>query len=116
LACVKADAAPDGMLLGRPAIPIDNAAFAYHWSDLKITRRALFFSGLTRESGFLALADRDAVSFAAAPFALPFEGMFFAIVIHPLNPHRAVSYQRQQRRHRGKRTRPRQKTPDRATL
>jgi hypothetical protein len=77
------------------------AAFAYHWSDLKITRRALFFSDLARDSGFLAPVDRDAASFAAAsfatvsfatvffaagffaaaPFAATFEGMFFAIGI-----------------------------------
>src|SRR5262245_21938010 len=79
------------MPLGRPAIPIDIAAFAYHWSDLKITRRPLFFSGLVREGDFLALADRDAVSFAAAPFAavpfaVPFEGMSFAIGITRLIP------------------------------
>jgi hypothetical protein len=89
------------MPLGRPAIPIDIAAFAYHSSDLKITRRALFFSGLARESDFLALVDRDAASFAvascaamsfaavffaAAPFAVPFEGMFFAIGITRLIP------------------------------
>jgi hypothetical protein len=87
--------------LGRPAIPIDIAAFAYHWSDLKITRRTLFFSGLARDSGFLALVDRDAASFAAAsfaavsfaavffaaaPFAAPFVGMFFAIGITRLIP------------------------------
>lgn len=98
--------APDRTPLGRPAIPIDIAAFAYHWSDLKITRRTLFFSGLARESAFLALVDRDATSFAATsfatvsfatvffaraffaatPFAVPFEGTFFAIGITRLIP------------------------------
>jgi hypothetical protein len=83
---------PDRTPLVRPAIPIDIAAFAYHWSVLKITRRTLFFSGLAREMDFLALADLEAVSFAAAAFAAtPFvaaalEVMFFAIVITRLLP------------------------------
>jgi hypothetical protein len=76
----------------RPAIPIDIAAFAYHWSVLKITRRTLFFSGLARETDFLALADLEAVSLAAAPFlAEALEVMFFAIVIYPLTPHHVAS-------------------------
>lgn len=84
--------APDRTPLLRPAIPIDIAAFAYHWSVLKITRRTLFFSGRARETDFLALADLEAVSVAAAPFAAtPFvaaalEVMFFAIVITRLLP------------------------------
>lgn len=87
---VEAGRAP----FGRPAIPIDIAAFSYHWSALKMTRRALFFSGRSRARAFLALEDRDAVSFAAAPLAaeaapfaaVPFEGTFFAIVITRLIP------------------------------
>jgi hypothetical protein len=78
--------APGRTALGRPAIPIDMAAFAYHWSALKMTRRTLFFSGLARGRDFLALGERDDGSFVAAPFAVPFEGMFFAIVYHPLIP------------------------------
>ena len=87
-----AAATPDRTPLARPAIPIDIAAFAYHWSVLKITRRTLFFSDLAREMDFLALVDLEAVSFAAATFAAtPFvaaalEVMFFAIVITRLLP------------------------------
>jgi len=40
---------------GRPAMPIDIAAPAYHWSALKITRLIFFFAGLARDSDFLAL-------------------------------------------------------------
>src|SRR5215470_7829022 len=61
--------APGRTPLGRPAIPIDIAAFSYHWSVLKIARRIFFFSGLVRDRDFLALVDLEAV---------PFEGMFFA--------------------------------------
>jgi hypothetical protein len=56
---------------GRPAMPIDMAALAYHWSVLKIVRLTFFFSGrartlsgLARESDFLALAGLDVVFFA----------------------------------------------------
>jgi hypothetical protein len=52
-------------------MPIDMAAFSYHWSVLKIVRLFFFFSGraralsgLARESDFLALADLGVVFFA----------------------------------------------------
>jgi hypothetical protein len=57
--------------LGRPAMPIDMTAPSYHWSVLKIVRRTFFFSGrarvfsgLGRESDFLALVDVEVVFFA----------------------------------------------------
>jgi hypothetical protein len=71
--------------LGRPAIPIDMAAFSYHWSVLKMTRRIRFFSGLARETDFLAVADLAALE---AFEAVSFEEMFFGIGYHPLHPHR----------------------------
>jgi hypothetical protein len=49
--------APGRAPFGRPAIPIDIAAFSYHWSALKITRLTFFFSGLACDSDFLALVD-----------------------------------------------------------
>jgi hypothetical protein len=74
--------------LGRPAIPIDMAAFSYHWSLLKITRRTLFFSGRARATDFLAVAGLAAL---AAFEAVSFDEMFFGIGYHPLHPHRAAS-------------------------
>jgi hypothetical protein len=56
---VVADRAP----FARPAIPIDIAAFSYHWSALKITRLIFFFSGRACESDFLALADLEVLFF-----------------------------------------------------
>ena len=47
----------------RPAMPIDIAALAYHWSALKITRRIFFFAGLARGRDFLALVDLEALFF-----------------------------------------------------
>lgn len=44
-------------------MPIDIAALAYHWSDLKITRLVFFFTGLARDSDFLALVDLDVLFF-----------------------------------------------------
>ena len=52
---VAADRAP----FARPAIPIDNTAFSYHWSALKITRLSFFLSRRECESDFLALVDLD---------------------------------------------------------
>ncbi|SRR5579871_201682 len=69
--------APDRTPLARPAMPIDIAAFSYHWSVLKIARRIFFFSGLVRGSDVLALVDLEAVFL---------EGTFFAIVITRLIP------------------------------
>jgi hypothetical protein len=66
--CVVPGRAP----FGRPAIPIDIAAFAYHWSVLKITRLIFFFSGLVRDSDFLALVDREGLFFDILPPATPF--------------------------------------------
>src|SRR5260370_40809790 len=48
---------------GRPAIPIDIAAFSYHWSALKIARLIFFFSGLACDSDFLALVDLEVLFF-----------------------------------------------------
>ena len=49
---------------GRPAIPIDIAAPAYHWSALKITRLIFFFAGLACDKDFLALVvDREVLFF-----------------------------------------------------
>jgi hypothetical protein len=39
----------------RPAIPMDDAAPAYHWSDLKMTRRLRFLAMRDLAVGFLAL-------------------------------------------------------------
>jgi hypothetical protein len=69
---VRATAAVPGRApFGRPAIPIDMTALSYHWSVLKIVRltfffsgRARVFSGLARESDFLALVDLEVVFFA----------------------------------------------------
>jgi hypothetical protein len=62
------------------------AAFSYHWSVLKITRLTLFFSGLARESDFLAVAGLEALEVFEA---VSFDEMFFGIGYHPLHPHRA---------------------------
>jgi hypothetical protein len=75
--------------LERPAIPIDMAAFSYHWSVLKITRRTRFFSGLARETDFLAVAD-DLEALEAFE-AVSLEEMFFGIGYHPLHPHRGCT-------------------------
>jgi hypothetical protein len=56
-------AAPSRAPFGRPAIPIDIAAFSYHWSALKITRLTFFFSGLACDSDFLALVDLEVLFF-----------------------------------------------------
>jgi hypothetical protein len=60
-------AAPGRAPFGRPAIPIDIAAFSYHWSALKITRLTFFFSGLARDSDFLALVDLEVLFFDIFP-------------------------------------------------
>jgi len=52
---------------GRPAIPIDIAAFSYHWSALNIARLIFFFSGLACESDFLALVDLEVLFFDIFP-------------------------------------------------
>jgi hypothetical protein len=62
---------------GRPAIPIDIAAPAYHWSALKITRLTFFCADLARERDFLALVD--------------LEVLFFDI-LHPLLPIPTAAY------------------------
>jgi len=59
--------APGRPPFGRPAIPIDIAAFSYHWSALKITRLIFFFSGLACESDFLALVDLEVLFFDILP-------------------------------------------------
>ena len=51
--------APDRAPFARPAIPIDNTAFSYHWSALKITRLIFFLSRRECESDFLALVDLE---------------------------------------------------------
>jgi hypothetical protein len=56
--------APCRAAFGRPAIPIDIAAFSYHWSALKIARLIFFFSG---ESDFLALVDLEVLFFDIFP-------------------------------------------------
>jgi hypothetical protein len=43
------------------------AAFSYHWSALKITRLTFFFSGLARDSDFLALVDLEVLFFDIFP-------------------------------------------------
>jgi len=60
-------AAPGRAPFGRPAIPIDIAAFSYHWSALKIARLTFFFSGLGCESDFLALVDLEVLFFDIFP-------------------------------------------------
>jgi hypothetical protein len=60
-------AAPGRPPFGRPAIPIDIAAFWYHWSALKTTRLVFFFSGLACESDFLALVDLEVLFFDIFP-------------------------------------------------
>jgi hypothetical protein len=62
---------------GRPAIPIDIAAPAYHWSALNITRLIFFFTDLARGRDFLALGD--------------LEVLFFDI-FHPLLPTPSAAY------------------------
>jgi hypothetical protein len=64
--------APGRAPFGRPAIPIDIAAFSYHWSALKITRLIFFFSGLACDSDFLALVGLEVLFFAILPPATPF--------------------------------------------
>jgi hypothetical protein len=49
--------------LARPAMPIDIAAPAYHWSALKITRLIFFFAGLARDADFLPRADLEVLFF-----------------------------------------------------
>jgi hypothetical protein len=48
---------------GRPAIPIDIAAPAYHWSALKTTRLTFFCGDLARDRDFLALVDLEVLFF-----------------------------------------------------
>lgn len=48
---------------GRPAMPIDIDAPAYHSSALKITRLIFFFTGLARDKDFLALLDLKVLFF-----------------------------------------------------
>ena len=48
---------------GRPAMPIDIAALAYHSSAVKITRLIFFFAGLARDNDFLALVDPEVLLF-----------------------------------------------------
>jgi len=55
--------APGRAPFGRPAIPIDIAAFSYHWSALKIARLIFFFSGRACDSDFLALVDLEVLFF-----------------------------------------------------
>jgi hypothetical protein len=55
--------APGRAPFGRPAIPMDIAAFSYHWSALKIARLIFFFSGLACASDFLALDDLEVLFF-----------------------------------------------------
>jgi hypothetical protein len=62
---------PERTPFERPAIPIDMTAFSYHWSVLKIVRLAFFFSGrarafsgLARDSDFLAVVGVEIVFFA----------------------------------------------------
>jgi hypothetical protein len=59
--------APGRAPFGRPAIPIDIAAFSYHWSALKIARLIFFFSGLACDSDFLALVDLEVLFFDIFP-------------------------------------------------
>jgi hypothetical protein len=56
---IVADRAP----FGRPAIPIDIAAPAYHTSVLKITRLIFFLDGRARDKDFLALVDLEVLFF-----------------------------------------------------
>ena len=63
--------APGRAPFGRPAIPIDIAAPAYHWSVLKITLLIFFFVGLACDRDFLALVDLD---------------VLFFDILHPLLP------------------------------
>ena len=51
---------------------MDIAALSYHWSALKITRLTFFFSGLARDSDFLALVDLGLLFFDILPPATPF--------------------------------------------
>jgi hypothetical protein len=55
--------APGREPFGRPAIPIDITAPAYHSSALKITRLIFFFSGLACGKDFLALVDLEVLLF-----------------------------------------------------
>jgi len=55
--------APGREPFGRPAIPIDIAAPAYHWSALKITRLSFFFAGAACGNDFLALVDLEVLLF-----------------------------------------------------
>jgi hypothetical protein len=48
---------------GRPAMPIDIAALAYHSSALKITLRIFFFAGRTRDNDFLAFVVLEVLIF-----------------------------------------------------
>jgi hypothetical protein len=64
--------APDRAPFARPTIPIDIAAFSYHWSALKIARLIFFFSGRICESDFLALVDLEVLSFGIFVHPLPF--------------------------------------------
>lgn len=62
---------PGRELFGRPAIPIDIAALAYHWSVLNITRLIFFFADRACDRVFLALVDVD---------------VLFLDIFHPLLP------------------------------
>jgi hypothetical protein len=62
---------------GRPAIPIDIAAPAYHWSALKITRLIFFTDLARRERDFLALVDLE---------------VLFLDILHPLLPIPTAAY------------------------
>jgi hypothetical protein len=57
--------------LARPAMPIDIAAPAYHWSALKITRLIFFFAGLARDVDFLARADLEVLFFDICAPTIP---------------------------------------------
>jgi len=48
---------------GRPAMPIDIAAPAYHSSALKITRLIFFFADRARDNDFLAFVVLEALFF-----------------------------------------------------
>jgi hypothetical protein len=62
---------PGRELFGRPAIPIDIAAPAYHWSALNITRLIFFFVCRACDRDFLAFVDLD---------------VLFLDIFHPLLP------------------------------
>jgi hypothetical protein len=55
---------------------MDIAALSYHWSALKITRLTFFFSGLARDSDFLALVDLGLLFFDILPPATPWTPVY----------------------------------------